>query len=84
MHPRTPSIGAYCRAPIRLLEQDGGITLVEIKSGQTFSPGWMAALSTVQRHMRQPTRNAVLYGGELSADRAEASMIGWSDLVRAG
>ena len=67
-----------------LLEQDGGITLVEIKSGQTFSPGWMAALSTVQRHMRQPTRNAVLYGGELSADRAEASMIGWRDLVRAG
>lgn len=33
-----------------LLEQDAGITLVELKSGQTFQPGWLQSLNTVQRH----------------------------------
>ena len=66
-----------------LLEQEGGITLVEVKSGQTFSPGWFAALSTVQRHMGQPTRNAILYGGDLGASRTDATLIGWRDLVLA-
>ena len=87
-----------------LLEQDGGITLVEVKSGQTFQPGWLKNLTTVQRHMCQtmtenmpqnmsrhaaqhadpPTRNAVLYGGDLSASRSDAELVGWRDLVRAG
>ena len=79
-----------------LLEQDGGITLVEVKSGQTFQPGWLQNLTTVQRHMTQnmsqhaelpavhPTRNAVLYGGDLSATRSDAELVGWRDLVRAG
>lgn len=67
-----------------LLEQDGGITLVEIKSGQTFQAGWLQSLKTVQRHMNQPTRNAVLYGGDLSAGRTDAELVGWRDLVLAG
>lgn len=67
-----------------LLEQDGGITLVEVKSGQTFQPGWLQSLKTVQRHMNQPTRNAVLYGGDLSAGRTDAELVGWRDLVLAG
>jgi predicted AAA+ superfamily ATPase len=67
-----------------LLEQDGGITLVEVKSGQTFQPGWLHSLNTVQRHMSQPTRNAVLYGGDLSAQRTDAELVGWRDLVLAG
>ena len=66
-----------------LLEQDGGITLVEVKSGQTFSSDWLSALATVQRHIGQTTRNAVLYGGDLSAGRADAAQIGWRDLVLA-
>ena len=66
-----------------LLEQDGGITLVEVKSGQTFSSGWLSALATVQRHIGQTTRNAVLYGGDLSVGRADAAQIGWRDLVLA-
>ena len=66
-----------------LLEQDGGITLVEVKSGQTFSSGWLSAPATVQRHIGQTTRNAVLYGGDLSAGRADAAQIGWRDLVLA-
>ena len=37
-----------------LLEQDSGITLVEVKSGQTFQNGWMQSLKTVQRHMAEP------------------------------
>lgn len=67
-----------------LLEQDGGITLVEVKSGQTFQPGWLQSLNTVQRHMAQPTRNAVLYGGDLSARRTDAELVGWRDVVLAG
>ena len=67
-----------------LLEQDGGITLVEIKSGQTFAPDWLRGLGTVQRHMAQPTRNAVLYGGEISASRTQAEQVAWRDIVRAG
>ena len=67
-----------------LLEQDGGITLVELKSGQTFQAGWLQSLKTVQRHMNQPTRNAVLYGGDLSAGRTDAELVGWRDLVLAG
>ena len=66
-----------------LLEQDGGITLVEVKSGQTFSPSWLAAVATVQRHIGQATRNAVLHGGDLSAARTDATLIGWRDLVQA-
>jgi predicted AAA+ superfamily ATPase len=67
-----------------LLEQDAGITLVEVKSGQTFQPGWLQSLNTVQRHISQPTRNAVLYGGDLSAQRTDAQLVGWRDLVLAG
>lgn len=67
-----------------LLEQDGGITLVEIKSGQTFQPGWLQAPKTVQRHMAQPTRNAVLYGGDLSASLSDGERVGWRDVVKAG
>ncbi len=67
-----------------LLEQDGGITLVEIKSGQTFSQSWLAGLATVQRHLRQTTRNAVLFGGDLSTRRTDADTVAWRDLVLAG
>ncbi len=67
-----------------LLEQDAGITLVEFKSGQTFQPGWLQSLNTVQRHMNQSTRNAVLYGGDLSAQRTDAQLVGWRDLVLTG
>ena len=67
-----------------LLEQDAGITLVEVKSGQTFQPGRLQSLNTVQRHISQPTRNAVLYGGDLSAQRTDAQLVGWRDLVLAG
>ena len=40
-------------------------------------------LATVQRHIGQTTRNAALYGGDLSADRADAAQIGWRDLALA-
>jgi predicted AAA+ superfamily ATPase len=67
-----------------LLEQDGGITLVEVKSGQTFQPDWLQNLKTVQRHTAQPTRNAVLYGGDISANRTDAELVGWRDVVKSG
>jgi len=67
-----------------LLEQNGSITLVEVKSGQTFQSDWLRSLGVVQRHMNQPTQNAVLYGGDLTARRADAQLVGWRDLVQAG
>lgn len=70
-----------------LLEQDGGITLVEVKSGQTFQPEWFKGLATVQRHIHadtpQATRQAVLYGGDVSAGRQGVEVVGWRDVVRA-
>lgn len=67
-----------------LLEQDSGITLVEVKSGQTVSSSWFAGLTTVQRHLGQTTRNALLYGGEMSASRSGVEVVAWRDIVRAG
>ncbi len=67
-----------------LLEQNGGITLVEFKSGQTFQPEWLRSMQTVQRHIGQPTRNSVLYGGDLTAARSDAHVVGWRDVVLAG
>jgi hypothetical protein len=57
---------------------------VEVKSGQTFQPDWLRSLKTVQRHMDQHTRNAVLYGGDLSASRTDAELVGWRDVVLVG
>ncbi len=67
-----------------LLEQDGGISLIEVKSGQTFQTDWLQGLETVQRHIGQPTRNAVLYGGDSTAQRSGALQLGWRDVVMAG
>ncbi len=67
-----------------LLEQNGGITLVEFKSGQTFQPEWLRSMQTVQRHIGQPTQNSVLYGGDLTAARSDAHVVGWRDVVLAG
>ncbi len=66
-----------------LLEQDGGITLVEVKSGQTFSQSWLAGLTTVQRHLGQVTHNAVLYGGDASYVRSDVQVLGWRDVALA-
>lgn len=66
-----------------LLEQEGGFTLVEIKSGQTFQTGWLQALGTVERHIGAVTRRALIYGGDSDFDRADATVIGWRSLVRA-
>lgn len=67
-----------------LLEQDGGFTLVEIKSGQTFQSNWLHALDTVQRHIGGATRNALIYGGDTDFERTDANVLGWRSLVSAG
>lgn len=67
-----------------LLEQGGGFTLVEVKSGQTFQSDWLRPLETVQRHIGEATRRAVVYGGDIDFDRSDAAVIGWRSLVRAG
>ena len=66
-----------------LLEQDGGFTLVEIKSGQTFQPGWLQALGTVERHIGEATRRALIYGGDTDFDRTDTAVVGWRSLTRA-
>ena len=66
-----------------LLEQDGGFTLVEIKSGQTFQSGWLRSLDTVGRHLGGTTRNALIYGGDTDFERTDATVLGWRSLVLA-
>jgi uncharacterized protein len=67
-----------------LLEQNGGITLVEIKAGQTYRSEWSHGLQTVQRHIGQTTRNVVLYGGDFTAQRSDVLQLGWQDVIKAG
>jgi uncharacterized protein len=67
-----------------LLEQNGGITLVEIKAGQTYRPEWAQGLQTVERHIGQTTQNVVLYGGDFTAQRSDVLQLGWKDVVKAG
>lgn len=67
-----------------LLERDGGHTLVETKSGQTFQPDWLRSLSAIDRHIGGQSRRALVYGGETSYYREGVEVIGWRDLVRAG
>jgi uncharacterized protein len=66
-----------------LLEQNGGITLIEIKSGETYRSEWSQGLQTVQRHIGRPTQNVVLYGGDTTADRSDALQLGWRDVALA-
>jgi uncharacterized protein len=63
-----------------LLEQNGGITLIEIKSGETYRTEWSQSLQTVQRHMHETTRNVVLYGGDTTADRSDVLQLSWRNL----
>ena len=63
-----------------LLKQDGGITLVEIKSGQTCQDEWQRALQVVERHLGFTARKAVLYGGDMAQARQGAQVLPWGDL----
>jgi uncharacterized protein len=67
-----------------LLEQNGGITLVEIKSGKTYQDEWQRALQVVERHLGFAVRKAVLYGGDLAQERHGTQVLGWRDLRLAG
>ena len=67
-----------------VLEALAAEALAEFKSGQTFQPEWLRSMQTVQRHIGQPTQNSVLYGGDLTAARSDAHVVGWRDVVLAG
>lgn len=67
-----------------VLEQDGGLTLVEIKSGQTFQSDWLRGLRAVQGHVGGAARSALVFGGEARQQRSDALVLGWRDLVEAG
>jgi predicted AAA+ superfamily ATPase len=63
-----------------LLEQSGGITLVEVKSGQTYQDEWQRSLHVVERHLGFTTRKAVLYGGDFAQTRHDVPIVPWLDL----
>jgi uncharacterized protein len=65
-----------------LIEQGGGYTLVEIKSGQTYQAEWQKSLETVDRHIGGNARRAVVYGGELGFERSGVAVIPWRELSR--
>jgi uncharacterized protein len=68
-----------------LLEQGGTITLVEVKSGQTYQDEWRKPLTTVARHMGEPVRTALVYGGDLPQQRSDGTaVIPWHQLCLAG
>lgn len=63
-----------------LLEQNGQMTLVEVKSGQTFQSEWLKNLDTVHRHLDQPVQRALIYGGDSPQIRADIAVIPWRAL----
>ena len=67
-----------------LLEQEAGLTLVEVKSGQTFQSEWLRGLDTVQRHLGQPVQRALIYGGDTPQTRADIAVVPWRGLGLAG
>ena len=69
-----------------LLEQQGGITLVEIKSGNVVGSDALTSLQTVQRHIGEQTtvRKAVVYGGKQDLERSDVSVLSWHSLDRVG
>lgn len=67
-----------------LLERPDGLTLVEVKSGQTFQGEWLKGLDTVARHIGEPVRRALVYGGDASQSRGDIAVLGWRDLTAAG
>jgi len=63
-----------------LLEQGSGLTLIEVKSGQTFQAEWLRNLHTVQRHLGEPVRRALIYGGDAPQTRDDIAIIPWRAL----
>jgi uncharacterized protein len=66
-----------------LLEQGGQITLVEVKSGQTFQNEWLRNLDTVQRHLGEQVQRALIYGGDTAQTRADIAVVPWRGLALA-
>lgn len=67
-----------------LLEQNGQITLVEVKSGQTFQSEWLRGLDAVQRHLGEPVQRALIYGGDTPQTRTNIDVVPWRRLGLAG
>ena len=67
-----------------LIERAEGLTLVEVKSGQTFQGEWLRGLDTVARHIDESVQRALVYGGDAAQSRGDIAVLGWRDLVAAG
>lgn len=67
-----------------LLEQGEHLTLVEIKSGQTYQDEWRKNLITVERHLGQNVSTALIYGGDMAQQRGSTAIIPWKQLLQAG
>lgn len=63
-----------------VLDDDGRLTLVEVKVGQTFQADALRPLETVARHTGVAARRALVYGGDLDMQRSGTQVIGWRSL----
>jgi predicted AAA+ superfamily ATPase len=63
-----------------LLEQGGELTLVEVKSGQTFQSEWLSVLRTVERHLGTTVAKALIYGGDSPQTRDDIAVVPWRGL----
>ena len=66
-----------------LVESGAGLTPVEIKSGATFQPEWLAGLRAWMRHTEGAPRNrpGLIYGGEASFWLDDVAVLGWRDAL---
>lgn len=67
-----------------VLEDAGGLTGIEIKSGQTLAGDMVRHLQTWQRHVgtQEVSRPVLIYGGEGSFERWQVPVLGWRELAR--
>jgi predicted AAA+ superfamily ATPase len=67
-----------------LVESGEGLTAIEIKSGATFQPEWLAGLKTWWRHTAGARRNrpGLVYGGDASFWMNDVAVLGWRDALR--
>jgi uncharacterized protein len=63
-----------------VLEDEGQLSLVEIKAGQTFHNKALKGLDRVAGHVKAPTRRALVYGGDTTMVREGAQVMAWRSL----
>lgn len=65
-----------------VIAEKGRTKLVEIKSGETFSDGWVSTMRRLGPQFGADCSKAVVYGGGKSQQRSDFELLSWRDGLR--